>query len=82
MDAHACFTGSSVGLSQSPITALPTAIAPEETKTTSFPEFLISIRILTSFSIFKRSNLPVCSCISEDEPIFITILFLSFINSL
>jgi hypothetical protein len=46
MDAHACFTGSSVGLSQSPITALPTAIAPEETKTTSFPEFLISIRSL------------------------------------
>ena len=82
MAAHACLTGSSSGLSCNPIAVLPTAIAPDDTSITSLPEFLRSTNVLTSFSIFLKFNLPVSLCIKEDEPIFITILFLLRISSL
>lgn len=53
-------------------------MAPEDTKTTSFPCPLKSLKVRISFSIFIRFNSPVSGWVREEEPILMTILFLSF----
>ena len=76
--AHACFSAIDRFFSCRPVFFLPTAMAPEETKMTSFPWLWISDRIRTSRSSLYRLIPPVFLCVSEDEPIFTTIRFLSF----
>ena len=79
--AYACFSATVSGFFP-PRVWRPVAMAPEETRITSFPMPLMSLMMRTSFSIFARFRSPVSACVSEEDPILITILFLSFNNSL
>jgi hypothetical protein len=69
--AHACFTEISVGRSFKEIASFPTAIAPELTRHTSIPLFLISQSTRTNFSILEKLILPVFSWVKDEEPILI-----------
>ena len=54
---------------------LPTAMAPEETRITSYPIFWISASVQTRRSVARRSLLPE-SLVSVEVPTFTTILLL------
>ena len=72
--AAACFIRMDFGFSFSPILWLPTAIAPDDTRITSYPRFAISLRISASLSNALRFVFPA-SFVRVDVPTFTTILF-------
>ena len=80
--ANACFSAILRGRRCIPITLRPVAIAPEDTRITSFPSAFRSEITRTSFSIFRRSRLPVSLWVMLADPTLITIRFFSFRLSL
>ena len=77
MAAVACFKGKSSGLLLRPIRCIPAPIAPEETKTISFPELFKSVKTRASFSILSKLTFPF-SWVKDDVPILIIIRFAAF----
>ena len=82
MAAQACFSARFSGLRRSPAAWRPTAMAPEDTRITSFPIFFRSHSSRTRISSFVRLMAPVSGWVMEELPILTTILFLFFNSSL
>ena len=76
--AHACLPGVSCGRLVMPSFPMPSAIAPLDTSTISWPAFWRSARVLTRFSTRRIFNRPV-RCVNVEVPTFTTTLFLSLI---
>ena len=70
--AAACFIRSSFGRSDSPSLAVPTAMAPEDTRITSCPMPWRSARVRTRCSMLQRSNAPEL-WVRVEVPTFTTI---------
>ena len=75
-EAAACFSAISFGRSTMPSLDMPALTAPEVTRITSLPIFLMSLSTIASRSILRKL-IPPPLWVSELEPILMTMRFIS-----